>query len=566
MATSLDQIRESLATLESYKLPDWYKQILAENEKSSNGNSTDIHSQPLLDPQTTQRYQQARSKYLKAAINARIIHHLKSIHYGEDPSRPAIDLPSPITQEEKQELEEKIHSAKESLAKSIHSVKSSYESVAYKYQLLTQKRAQLQQIVKQMEENGQVVTLDSMEDQMDENDSLLTKTEVDAQNERIESLMREKSEMEAKLRKIRMESQVVQGEVERKKELLVELMGDEQKSDGRISPQSIVEWMESADVDAINEEAEQLKQQAQEYRDISDYYESTKSAIEVISGIKILSITDAQPNDSEDVVMESPTKTSSRKKMDASPSKSDSSLPDGSIMLKVQLLEQHIIDITLANTASNNRMASVSAANGSIDMFRVVSANLVTSSTLSDTLEDEEERQRNSLPTVSITIPPLNDLVALAANLEPVQDLKFLLRESLARIRTLSSRLNELALLRTKYLTKITDPTKNKIKYGYGGEDQEIFCSLKSQITAVLRLSADCPILKGSVYIQRLVGCGGWSESVLQKIKNKVNDQRFHSPVDLMDFLVEEIDRVVEKDGVKMPKTPVLLQRKKDRA
>jgi hypothetical protein len=116
--------------------------------------------------------------------------------------------------------------------------------------------------------------------------------------------------------------------------------------------------------------------------------------------------------------------------------------------------------------------------------------------------------------------------------------------------------------LRTKYLTKITDPSKNKVIYGFGGEDQEVLCSLESQITVVLRLTADCPILRGSTYIQRIVGCGGWDDTVLQRIKASVNEQRFCGPVDLMDALVEEIERVVKEEGITIPKTPVLPKRK----
>lgn len=306
----------------------------------------------------------------------------------------------------------------------------------------------------------------------------------------------------------------------------------------------------------------------------------------VISGIKIHSVTDVKANakvggqgvDATRTV--SPRKTSPRnsiislrKQIKDKANANVEQIPGagvGAIVLKVQLLEQHIVEITLGNcangrilTASNSNNSNVIGGGGVKDCFRVVSAKLVTSSVLTDTLLDQEELEGNPTPTVSITIPPLDDLVALATNLEPVQDLRFVLRESLARVRILSARMNELAMLRTKYLTKITDPAKNKVLYGFGGEDQEIFCSLGSQVTVVLRLTADCPILKGSVYIQRIVGCGGWEDSVLQRIKTKVNDKRMSGPVELMDALVEEIDRVVQEDGVKMPKTPVLPSRRK---
>jgi hypothetical protein len=223
-------------------------------------------------------------------------------------------------------------------------------------------------------------------------------------------------------------------------------------------------------------------------------------------------------------------------------------------------LEKHIVEIILENC---KKVFVSTAGRHNDECFRVVSARILTSTILTDTLpEDEEEFQNNPSPTVSITIPPLDDLVSLAKNLEPVHDLRFVLRETLSRIRILSNRMNELATLRTKYLTKITDPANNKVHYGFGGEDQEILCSLDSQVTVVLRLTPDCPILRGSAYIQRIIGCGGWDDAVLHRIKDNVNEKRFCGPVDLMDSLVEEIESVVKEQGIEIPKTPVLPRRK----
>eukprot|EP00979_Chaetoceros_neogracilis_P017064 scaffold10175_cov268-Chaetoceros_neogracile.AAC.20 len=568
---SLNQVRESLVTLESYKLPERYEPI---HESNSNSNSINNNSsEPLLDPQTIQRYRAARAKYLTSSINTLIVEHLATIRYerpsdGEeiDYSTPIIDLPLPPTQEEEQALNNQIHAAKENLIQSVNQVKQSYEGVRHKYQLLQSKKADLHEILDSIpsKEGENIMDIDGIENENNgDDDNIMERTEMAAQDDKMTSLKEKRSVMEARLRKIRMETEQVSHDIDSKQILLQTLVQRHSHSHEQqhANPDAVLEL--DTDIEMLKKDSQSMRMQAQDFRDMSDYYESTKGAIEVISGIKIISVTDAKPTEqgSNDTV--SPRKSSPRKQFkDQMSADKERAAGAGTIVLKVQLLDQHIVEIALRNCANGRILTSSNNSNGHQDSFRVVSATLVTSSVLTDTLLDSEEREKNPTPTVSVTIPPLDDLVSLATNLDPMQDLMFVLREALARIRILSARMNELALLRQKYLTKITDSAKNKIQYGFGGEDQEIFCSLGSQVTVVLRLTNDCPILKGSVYIQRIVGCGGWEENVLQKMKVKVNEMKMSGPVELMDALVEEIERIVEEEGVKMPKTPVLPSRR----
>lgn len=561
--SSLEQIRESLATLQAYKLPERYEPL---GRGASTSNSNDDHhtsspqQQPLLDAQTIQRYQAARAKYLKSQITSLIIEHLDHIRYepgSEDSSgvndRPICAFPDRLTEEQKKDLQERIQSARDNLVQSVNQVKQSYESVYQKYQILQQKRSELEEIVSSVEKQNQIATdggsPESSQDvvnghmmEIDDEDYIVDQTELELQDEKLRSLMEKKSALEAKLRKVRMETEKVANENRTKNEILQKLIHKNQgHENGRVESPTTVLSLDKLDVESIKAETASMREKIQKYRDMSEYYSSMKSALEVISGIKILSVTDAESMDKNDTHQEQ---------------------AGDRIALKVQLLEKHIVEIILQSC----KKVFVSASNGVNDeSFRVVSAKILTSTILTDTLpddDDDENVQDNPTPTVSITIPPLDDLVSLAKNLDPGHDLRFVLRETLSRIRILSSRMNELAMLRTKYLTKITDPTNNKVHYGFGGEDQEILCSLESQVTVVLRLTADCPILRGSAYIQRIVGCGGWDDGLLQKIKDNVNAKRFCGPVDLMDSLVEEIERVVHEKGIEIPKTPVLPRRK----
>jgi hypothetical protein len=551
--SSLEQIRESLAALQAYKLPERYEPL----GRDASDNSDPLNTQPLLDAQTIQRYQAARAKYLKSQITSLIIEHLDHIRYesgGEDSGRndrPIIDFPDRLTEEQKKDLQERIQTARDDLVQSVNQVKQSYEGVYQKYQMLQNKRLELEGIVSSMEKQNQnaasggsspdgsqdVVNVQMMD--IDDEDYIVDQTELELQDEKIRTLLEKKSALEAKLRKVRMETEKVANENRSKKELLQKLM-DKSKGyiHGRVESPTTVLDLDNLDVQSIKAETANMRQKIQEYRDMSEYYASMRSALEVISGVKILSVTDAESTDNNET------------------------LPDHGdrIVLKVQLLEKHIVEIILENC---KKVFVSTAGRHNDECFRVVSARILTSTILTDTLpEDEEEFQNNPSPTVSITIPPLDDLVSLAKNLEPVHDLRFVLRETLSRIRILSNRMNELATLRTKYLTKITDPANNKVHYGFGGEDQEILCSLDSQVTVVLRLTPDCPILRGSAYIQRIIGCGGWDDAVLHRIKDNVNEKRFCGPVDLMDSLVEEIESVVKEQGIEIPKTPVLPRRK----
>lgn len=160
---------------------------------------------------------------------------------------------------------------------------------------------------------------------------------------------------------------------------------------------------------------------------------------------------------------------------------------------------------------------------------------------------------------VQMEIPALDDLVRIAESI-PGQgdDLRFVLQESIARITAIKARVQELAVLQTEVLTKI----EKSYSYAntFGGEDQDVVCSLNEQITVVLRLTPDCPRVKGSVYIDQIVGLGGWSVKHLEEMKENLNQQLFSSPVELIRAVKAEIERL-RNEGVTAPGTPLLPKR-----
>jgi len=159
-------------------------------------------------------------------------------------------------------------------------------------------------------------------------------------------------------------------------------------------------------------------------------------------------------------------------------------------------------------------------------------------------------------PSESVVIRPLQDLVAFSQQLESTHGIRFILSETLARIRTAHSRIEELTLLRSKYAAQVYDIEST-------GE-QEVVCALKEGISIALRLGADCPLVKGSVYISELCGVGGWEEDKLQELKKTVGERRCRGPVEVMEVMVEEIKRRREDEGWALPLTPVLMRTGRD--
>lgn len=559
-SSSLNQIRESLASLESYTLPERYD--------PSQSNNTD----PALPAELTQRYRQARDTYLRHRINDLILDHLSTLESKPDENGNltlSLQLPTSDADSDPAELQQLLANVKQDLYQNVTNLKLAHENVYYKYKSLMEKKQRLKDIVQQLSEeeeeernqnddngngNGGTETENTetdidanMEDvEQNINDKDMEESELQLQQERLQSLLAKKSILEGRLRQIRTETDMVQHDMDVKKDRLVQLLEmnqDTTKTSTRpISPDTI---LQDINVEEIEAETERLREESAKYQDMSFFYESARLALEEISGVQILSIAEKETTTTT-------TTTTTSMSSDADHDASSSHKHD-ILVMKLLLLHQHTMEMHLVSSRTAGQ-----------EEFKLSSAQLTSSPILSDTLPDTDENKNNPSSTVTLAIPPLDDLVSIAKNFDSARGIRFVLQETLKRIRITSDRVTELALLRSKYLTKITLPSSSKKKYNYGGEDQEIICSINSSITVVIRLTPDCPRIKGSAYIYQIVGVGGWDEQVLQQLKVKVNECNSRSPIEVMDCLVEQVDKL-EQQGVRIPTTPVLPAKHQDR-
>ena len=226
-------------------------------------------------------------------------------------------------------------------------------------------------------------------------------------------------------------------------------------------------------------------------------------------------------------------------------------IPD--VLVRIRVMEKHDVEITLRS--SPEKSGGMRVADAKFLTPTVVRAPVDT--TAAGTDENEEEAEKKVL---KLTIPPLNDLVRLCGMFPQGEDLRFLVRETMARIRMIEARVVELAVLHNNVLTKIG--TFHHDNEGFGGEEQEVVCSLNECITVVLRLTADCPNVPGSVYISQMVGVGGWDDATVKNIQDTVAAQEFRTPLAVIQAIQSEISRL-EKEGLSLPKTPMLSLRRK---
>jgi hypothetical protein len=255
-------------------------------------------------------------------------------------------------------------------------------------------------------------------------------------------------------------------------------------------------------------ETDAMERQVIKYKEMAEWYNGMRTIIEELTGVKIMSVTNAENGKD--------------------------------ILLTVQLLGTHQLEIRLKpdpRRQSNLRLQST----------KFLTPTLVTAPLVEDT------------SPLELRIPNMDDLIRLSGNMGPIEDLRFLLREAVARISITIARVDELAVLRQKYVTKI-DMLHNS-GHSFGGEDQEVVCSINEGVTVVLRLTPDCPIVNGSVYVDQIVGVSGWDQELLEDLKENLNEVRHRGPVKLMDALKAELIRLQEEGAVSLPETPTMPKR-----
>lgn len=175
-----------------------------------------------------------------------------------------------------------------------------------------------------------------------------------------------------------------------------------------------------------------------------------------------------------------------------------------------------------------------------------------------ETIIAKEKKKDN----FSLTMDPLDDLARVAkTTLSPPHDIRFVVRETLARIRIAQERVEELEILRRNVLTKV-----------HGGN--QVICSLNEGIVIIIRL------YERFIRLDQIVGVGGWDEQTTKMIQTAVSERLekeypqddaeillFGSkvtPLMIVQYVQSELEQLETSQGIQHPRTPRFPERKKD--
>ena len=143
----------------------------------------------------------------------------------------------------------------------------------------------------------------------------------------------------------------------------------------------------------------------------------------------------------------------------------------------------------------------------------------------------------------------IDELVMLSRYLpEKKEQIRFLVREICTRIESTELRINDLAQLRTKYLTKVVSD-----------QADDVICTLNDGLTVRLHVLLHCPVV--TVFIHEILGIGGWDMDALKEIKDTVNSKKYSGSVAVMDAVVKEVGKV--ESGKKARNSPCNFRIKK---
>jgi myosin heavy subunit len=236
---------------------------------------------------------------------------------------------------------------------------------------------------------------------------------------------------------------------------------------------------------------EEFRAKIQELKQMQEFYDNLREILEELGGVKILGVKEDRENQH--------------------------------LHLTILIFQKHKVEIEMEVYRKNS--------------LKLVGAKMIGNSVVLSTVACEE--------LFSLAINPLDDLVQFAkTSMGPPHDVRFLIRETCARIRILQDRVNDLAILRQHVLTRVVG-------------NNQIVCSLNEGLVIVMRLYDQW------VRVEQIVGVNGWTKDTTDKIHAAVPDKdESLKPTMVVEIVQKEISRLQHEDGLVLPKTPVLPKRK----
>ncbi|KAL7509910.1 hypothetical protein ACHAXN_006807 [Cyclotella atomus] len=532
-------LRSTLNDLSSFQLPDHCKRK-HDDEAITAADSNAPGSFP--NPRLLKRYKSARDTY----IHRRTLQLFVEMMDTYNPSTNEFTLPT-VSDEERARLLASKQEAIEAIKSTVGKVESMQCEIMEKYEGFERKREELADIVDKMERDPNLLS-DSAnpsnsansDNGSNEEKEVIDEHEIQQQQTSLDQLSERKEMLQHKLRLIRGQIAHVESEVSDMQLAVNEVRaksgrktidwqfestsdGTDRSSGAEMSGVNTVELFNVKE--GIDAELAEMRQKITELQNSTLFYEGMRELMEELGGVKILETRHDTTDGGK-----------------------------GGYSITFMLLHHHILEVQLVPSHDKKNL-------------RIQNAKLLTSTKLPVPTVSEEETTTfiNTIHSINnssfvkfATRKPcegisihLNDLLSTSQSLESSHGIRFLLSETLSRIRTVQARIIEYSTLKSKYCYQV---------YDISNDEQEVVCALNEGISIAMRLNIDAPLVKGSVTITELCGVGGWSEEVLQEMKECLGEKRCRGPVEVMECLVEEIGRRRGEEGWKEPLTPVLMR------
>ena len=593
MSSDIADLRSALQELQSHDLPPTYR---LDKENNVNANDNNNEDNTAYNPQLLQQYKTLRATYIQQATIDKFLTSLQQYN----PETHTFPLPPPINDDDKQTLANKQEEVLNKIQQTMSKITGDMDGVRTKWNQFVEKRDELSQIVDQLdrqernrrlEEGGNNVNMEDAASAMGggdvDNGEDITEEDCALEEEKLVELQQRKLELENRLRSVRAQILDVEDDCHRTKRVVNEvrvkggrkplnwrgLSSIENNTDGEAGADKNNDYdMESSGgeeyISAVAEEVEaeitEMEERSAELKKSCEFYDGIRELMEELGGVKILS--------SKSISSAEVTSPSNSNNVNEESAEKKQRLEDG-FVLTLMLLGSHILEITLSKSSTDKDGLSVSDAKITTPTTFALhdTSNNSNNNNNEDTTTLMETMHSVSLSNLSfskimsqkqsqeVTIPPLDDLVSFSQSLESSSHgIRFILVETMARIRTLEARVVELAQLRARYAAQVYDVEVASADNQYGGAEQEVVCAINEGITVALRLGADCPLIPGSVYVSEIFGVGGWEEEKLNELKNVVLSKRCKGPMEVMDCMVKEIRKRSQEEGWVVPATPSL--------
>jgi myosin heavy subunit len=460
----LEELREGLAHLK-----DLETELSAAAKRDDDVESSSTTNSTLM----MERYQQSRDLYLQRRMENLVVDHVATY----DETTETFDYPPQASEEEDIELNERHTQALASLQTSAQRIQTQMSQLRDTKDAVASRRRELEQMMHDyLNNNNDDNNNNNNTDETTDDDAAAAPVadvdddEMAMEQERIEQLQQTKRRLQDKLAKMQQETRQAQEGIRHNKEETALLQQQQQQQDEEDG-----DGEEDANVQDFSSKVEEL-------REMKVFYDSLREVLEELGGVKILNVHEQASKDRHlllTVLL----------------------YDEFQVQIELQVYRTTFLKLVHAKWISKPVVVvhpGADAADAAADAEQVVSPPQDGSS-------------------FSLTMESLDDLVQVAkTTLGPPHDVRFIIRETLARIRVHQARVDDLALLRRHVLTKVHH---NNNSDSGNATTTQVVCSLNDGIVIVMRL------YEQYVRVEQIVGVSGWTEATTDQIQAALQQQ-----------------------------------------